>query len=58
MYNVGVMVFMDNYEHGMQAGIILEVARWPDWGEDVIDLYIHWTNGEKYWCSADAVTLT
>ena len=52
------MVFMDNYKHGIQAGIILEVARWPDWGEDVIDLYIHWTNGEKYWCSAEAVTLT
>ena len=42
---------MTNHEDKTLTGIILDIQYWA---EDA-DLYVHWSNGETYWCISDAV---
>ena len=39
------------------VGIILDIATWPNHDQEgnVTDLFVCWSNGEKYWCSDTAV---
>tara|TARA_R110002096_G_scaffold77826_1_gene183037 strand:+ start:1758 stop:1982 length:225 start_codon:yes stop_codon:yes gene_type:complete len=48
----------DNSELCERVGIILDIATWPEYdqgGESITDLFIYWSNGEKYWCFDAAV---
>tara|TARA_R110002073_G_scaffold91255_1_gene214918 strand:- start:130 stop:345 length:216 start_codon:yes stop_codon:yes gene_type:complete len=47
----------DNSELRERVGIILDIATWPEYDqeESITDLFICWSNGEKYWCSETAV---
>jgi hypothetical protein len=40
-------------------GIVLDISTWPHHndGNGITDLYIHWSNGEYFWCCEDAVNL-
>jgi len=39
------------------VGIILDIATWPNYDQEdsITDLFVCWSNGEKYWCSETAV---
>jgi len=53
MFNVGDLVMITDHEDNALTGIILEIHYWVDG----VDLYIHWSNEETYWCIGDAVKL-
>tara|TARA_R110002110_G_scaffold405262_1_gene624294 strand:- start:372 stop:578 length:207 start_codon:yes stop_codon:yes gene_type:complete len=63
MYNKGDLVAMvypesDTKKDGRLIGLILEVTSWPQYEPDgVTDLYVHWSDGQTFWCSEEAVTL-
>ena len=37
------------------TGIVLETKEWPNEGTITLDIYVHWSNGETYWCISNAV---
>ena len=47
----------DNSELRTDVGIILDIATWPNYDQEdsITDLFVCWSNGEKYWCSETAV---
>ena len=56
MYKKGDLVVMTNHVDEMLTGLILDIHIWnPE--DDEVDIYVHWSNGETYWCCVDAVKL-
>lgn len=47
----------DSSEFSEVVGIILDIATWPEHDQEggITDLFICWSNGERYWCSDTAV---
>jgi hypothetical protein len=39
-----------------RTGIVLEIKKWS-YSIDLRDVYVHWTNGEKFWVSSDDLTV-
>jgi len=49
-----VLLVDDNNEE--LTGIVLETKEWPSEGAPPMrDVYVHWSNGETYWCINSAV---
>jgi hypothetical protein len=38
------------------TGIVLEIKKWS-YSIDLRDVYVHWSNGEKYWASSDDLSV-
>jgi len=63
VYNKGDLVTMiyhdsENNSSERLIGLVLDVASWPEYkGDGVTDLYVHWSNGRKFWCCDEAITL-
>ena len=63
MYKKGDLVALvrpdENNIDEKLIGIVLEIATWPvqDKENGITDLYIHWSNGEYFWCCDSAVNL-
>ena len=39
-----------------KRGVVLEIKKWS-YSIDLRDVYIHWTDGEKFWISSDEITI-
>ena len=39
-----------------KRGVVLEIKKWS-YSIDLLDVYIHWTDGEKFWISSDEITI-
>ena len=48
-----VLLVDDNSED--LTGIVLETKEWPNEGAITLDIYVHWSSGETYWCISNAV---
>lgn len=56
VYNVGDLVLLQGIDD--LYGIILEVHIYGnDVVHGIIDLDIQWTDGDRYWCAAESVTV-
>ena len=56
MYNKGDLVVMTNHNDKLTTGIILDICIWSPENNEA-DIYVHWSNGEEYWCCINAVKL-
>ena len=53
-----LVLLIDGADHGSDkdmTGIVLETKEWPNGTTVALDIYVHWSNGETYWCISDAV---
>tara|TARA_R110002074_G_scaffold58180_2_gene142713 strand:+ start:118 stop:318 length:201 start_codon:yes stop_codon:yes gene_type:complete len=56
---VSLMLPNENNIDERLIGIILEITTWPEYndGDGITDLYVHWSNGDFFWCCDSAVSL-
>jgi len=53
-YNIGDLVLLQSIED--QIGVIVDVNVFGnDLVHGIVDLDVQWTNGERYWCNAEAI---
>ena len=53
-----LVLLIDGADNGADkdmTGIVLETKEWPSEGAPMRDIYVHWSNGETYWCIHSAI---
>jgi hypothetical protein len=49
-----LVLLVDNKNKNI-TGVILDTKEWPNEGALALDIYVHWSSGETYWCISNAV---
>ena len=53
-YNIGDLVLLHDIED--RVGVIIDInVLGNDLVHGIVDLEVQWTDGERYWCNAEAI---